>query len=311
MATDLLGVLVANFSSKEPFFALSDLDENLTLKISASNSEGNSTVLTLTTGQKGSGLQPEEYNLPDSIPSLSVGPLLGGIIGIGIILVLLLVLLLVCTLCKARSSLSSPSSSKREEAKMSELKEEARRINESRAPDLIPIRQDFEGEEDDPDRDTEEEEDDIYAVVRPQRPSSPPPPTQAPVHSATCRNANLSGLPAPHRHLSSFCPNSAHSSMGPNFHSTPYYSTSTYCPRAALHTDRFYNSGEMSPYAIPTHPTYNSSLDRSNMSSSFSNRLSFCEDTDQLLSSKPSPVVPQPCRPSRADVVTLPLESAV
>ena len=319
VATDPLGFLVANFSSKEPFFALSDLDGNLTLKISASNSEGNSTGLTLTTGPKGFGLQPEKYNLPDSIPSLSVGPLLGGIIGICILLILLLVLLLVCNLCKAKSPLSTSSCSKREEAKMSELKEEARMVNESRAPDLIPTQQDFKEEEDDPDRDTEEEEDDIYAVVRPHRPSSPPPPTQAPVHPVTCRHANQSGLPPlPHRHLPSFCPNSAHSSISPNFHSTPYYSSSTFCPRAALHTDRFSNSGEMSPYADylgvrsnPNQSTYNSSLDRSNVSSFFSNRLSFCEDTTHLLSSNPAPVVPQPRRPSHPDVVTLPLESAV
>ena len=201
---------------------------------------------------------------------------------------------------------------------MSELKEEARRVNESRAPDLIPTFHDLGGEEDDVDRETEEEEDDIYSVVRPQRPSSPPPPTQAPVHSVTCPNANLSGLPMPHRHLSSFCPNSAHSSIRPDFHSTPCYSTTTFCPRAALHTDRFYNSGEMSPYAnylnvhgIPKQPTYNSSLDRSNVSSFFSNRLSFCEDTTHLLSSNPAPVVPQPRRPTHPDVVTLPLESAV
>ena len=324
VATDPLGVLVANFSSKEAFFALSDLDENLTLKISASNSEGNSTVLTLTTGQAGFGLQPEEYNLPDNTTSLlSVGPLLGGAIGLCILLVLLLVFLLVCNLRKAKTSLPSPSSTKREEAKMSELKEEARRVNESRAPDLIPTFHDLEAEaEDDPDRDTEEEEDDIYSVVRPQRPSSPPPSTEEtpPVHSVTCRNANLSGLPpVTHRHLSSFCPNSAHSSIGPKFHSTPYYSTSTFCPRAALHTDRFYNSGEMSPYAnypqpiygIPNQPTYNSSLDRSNVSSSFSNRLSFSEDTTHLLSPNPSPVVPQPSRPSHLDISALPLESAV
>ena len=315
MATDLLGHLVANFSSKEPSFALNNLDENLTIKISASNSEGNSTVLTLATGQK-----PEQRDLPTSIPSLSVGPLLGGIIGVCIILILLLVLLLVFNLCKAKSSLSS-SSLKKAEAKMPELKEGAQIVNDIRTPDLIPTHQDFEEEEDDPDRDTEEEEDDIYSVVRPQRPCSRPPPTQTPVHPASCRgHGHLSHHPH-HHHLSSFYPNAAHSPIGPNSHSTPYYSTTTFFPRAALHNDIFSNSGEMSPFAnyLSVHasnlnqPTYNSSLDRSNISStSFSNRLSFSDESTHMLPSNPAPVVPQPRKPSLNDVITLPhLESAV
>merc|ERR1719447_2778955 len=101
VAIDALGTLVANFTSTEPFFALTDLDENVTLMISASNSEGNSSVLTLTTGHGGDGLLPEEHSLPENLASPSLGPGLLAIIGVCILLVLLVVVII--TLCRAKS----------------------------------------------------------------------------------------------------------------------------------------------------------------------------------------------------------------
>ena len=103
MAIDALGAIVANLTSMEPFFALTDLDENVTLMISASNIEGNSSVLTLTTGHGGDNLLPDEPTLPESLASPSLGPGLLAIIGVCILLVLVLLLVVIVTLCRAKS----------------------------------------------------------------------------------------------------------------------------------------------------------------------------------------------------------------
>ena len=193
-----------------------------------------------------------------------------------------------------------------------------------RAPDLIPITsKGFLGEDqDDSDKvSDEEEEEDIYAVVRPERPLSRPPPTEGPAHSPTCQlAANVSGLPQvphPSHHLSTFCPNAANSSaMSPFYHSTPYYSTSAFCPRAARHSNIYTSPKEISPYGyIGVQLAKKDNLDQSNMSNmsttSYSNRLSFSDDTTFLLPSDPEPAVPQPRRQSKVGSITQPLESSV
>ena len=196
-----------------------------------------------------------------------------------------------------------------------------------RAPDLIPIAsKGFLGEDqDNSDKVSDEEEgEDIYAVVRPERPLSRPPPTEGPAHFPTCHlAANVSGLPQvphPSHHLSTFCPNAANSStMSPFFHSTPYYSTSAFCPRAARHSNIYSSPKEISPYGyIGVQLAKKDNLDQSNMSnmsnistSSYSNRLSFSDDTTFLLPTDPEPAVPQPRRQSQVGVITHPLESSV
>merc|ERR1712013_372714 len=223
---------------------------------------------------------------------------------------------------------------KEEESKKTDLRGETQKTKDMRAPDLIPITsKGFLGEDQDHSDKVsdEEEEEDIYAVVRPARPLSRPPPTEGPsAHSPTCQlAANVSGLPQvphPSHHLSTFCTNAANASaMSPFYHSTPYYSTSTFCPRAARHSNIYSSPKEISPYGyIGVQLANKDNFDQSNMSnmsnmsnrsnmstSSFSNRLSFSDDTTFLLPTDPEPAVPQPRRQSEVGVLTHPLESSV
>jgi len=270
-------------------------------------------VLTLTTGLGGDGLLPDEHSLPESLASPSLGPGLLAIIGVCILLVLVLLVVVIITLCRAKSP------EKEEESKKTDLREETQKTKDMRAPDLIPITSKrFLGEDqDDSDKvSDEEEEEDIYAVVRPERPLSRPPPTEGPAaHSPTCHlAANVSGLPQVPHHLSTFCPNAANSStMSPFYHSTPYYSTSAFCPRAARHSNIYSSPKEISPYGyIGVQLAKKDNLDQSNMStSSYSNRLSFSDDTTFLLPTDPESAAPQPRRQSQVGVINHLLESSV